>query len=249
MIKEPLIYPKDSIVSVKSAKSSRSKLQEEYQMKKKEYIKKYGFVEKDPIDETNCFSSFFLFWAYRILKLSNLVFIESSHLGKFSQKNSSSEYFKKMINFWEKKKYKSIKRCPLLWTSLRINLCQLIFMIFISIFIAFLSIVNLYCFRLFIKIFSGPNKKLLKKDIYIGTIYLLTRLLIIIFQRKLSQHLNNLGNKSFIELKNLIFEKILKLTPSINLNSGEIYNFVQIDSYKLCKLFINIPNLFSIPLL
>jgi ABC-type bacteriocin/lantibiotic exporter with double-glycine peptidase domain len=61
--------------------------------------------------------------------------------------------------------------------------------------------------------------------------------------------LNDLGNKSFIELKNLIFAKILKLSPSINLNSGEIYNFVQIDSYKLCKLIINIPNLFSIPIL
>ena len=245
MYKEPFVT-KDSMVSVRS---SKNRLQEEYQVKKKEYIKQYGYVNKDPIDESNCFSNFFLFWAYRILKLSNLVFIESSHLGKFSQKHSSTEYFKEITNFWEKKKYKAIKRCPLLWTSLRINACPLIFMIFISIIIAFLSIANLYYFRLFIKIFSESEKKLSKRDINIGVIYLLIRLLIIILQRKSSQHLNDLGNKSFIELKNLIFAKILKLSPSINLNSGEIYNFVQIDSYKLCKLIINIPNLFSIPIL
>ena len=245
-MKESLLVTKDSMVSVKS---SRSKLQEEYQIKKREYIKKYGYVDKDPIDESNIFSKFFLYWAYRILKLSNLVYIESSHLGKFSPKHSSSEYFKEMSDFWEKKKYKSIKRCPLLWTSLRINSCQLTFMIIISIIIAALNITNLYYFRLFIKIFSETNKKLLKKDIFIGTTYLLIRLLIIILQRKSSQHLNNLGNKSFIELKNLIFSKILKLSPSINLNSGEIYNLVQIDSFKLCRLIMNFPNLFSIPLL
>ena len=173
MNKEPLLVTKDSIVSIRSTKSAKNKLQEEYQIKKKQYIKKYGYVDKDPIEESNCFSNFFLFWAYRILKLSNLVYIELSHLGKFNQKHSSSEYFKEMKNFWEKKKYKTIKRCPLLWTSIRINLCQLLLMILISIFIAFLSICNLYFFRLFIKIFSEPDKKLSKRDIHIGAGYLI----------------------------------------------------------------------------
>ena len=249
MNKEPLLVTKDSIVSIRSTKSSKNKLQEEYQIKKRQYIKKYGYIDKDPIEESNCFSNFFIFWAYKILKLSNLVNIESSHLGKFNQKHSSSEYFKEMTNFWEKKKYKAIKKCPLLWTSIRINLCQLLLMILISIFIAFLSICNLYFFRLFIKIFSEPDKKISKRDIHIGAGYLIITFLKIILQRKSSEHLNNLGNKSFIELKNLIFEKILKLSLSIDLNSGEIYNFVQIDSYKLCKLLINFPNLFTIPLL
>ena len=63
MNKEPLLVTKDSMVSVKS---SKSKLQEEYQIKKREYIRKYGFVGKDPIEESNCFSNFFLYWAYRI---------------------------------------------------------------------------------------------------------------------------------------------------------------------------------------
>ena len=245
-MKESLLATKDSMVSVRSLKG---KLQEEYQAKKREYIKKYGYIDKDPIDESNIFSKFFLYWAYRIIKLSNSVYIESSHLGKFGPKHSSSEYFKEMTNFWEKKKYKTIKRCPLLLTSLRINSCQLVLMIFISIIIAFLNIANLYNFRLFIQIFSETKKEPSKENIQIGVSYLLIRLLIIILQRKSSQHLNNLGNKSFIELKNLIYAKILKLSPSTNLNSGEIYNLVQIDSFKLCRLIMNFPNLFSIPIL
>ena len=245
-MKESLLATKDSMVSVRSLKG---KLQEEYQAKKREYIKNYGYIDKDPIDESNIFSKFFLYWAYRIIKLSNSVYIESSHLGKFGPKHSSSEYFKEMTNFWEKKKYKTIKRCPLLLTSLRINSCQLVLMIFISIIIAFLNIANLYNFRLFIQIFSETKKEPSKENIQIGVSYLLIRLLIIILQRKSSQHLNNLGNKSFIELKNLIYAKILKLSPSTNLNSGEIYNLVQIDSFKLCRLIMNFPNLFSIPIL
>ena len=110
MNKEPLLsLNKDSILSIKSTNSRKSLkkiLQEEYQIKKKEYIQKYGYVDKDPIEEGNCFSNFFLHWAYNILKLSNLVFIESSHLGKFNAEHSSATYFKEIINFWEKKNIK-----------------------------------------------------------------------------------------------------------------------------------------------
>ena len=59
MKKEPLLEAKNSLISVKSSSSRKNRLQEEYQIKKKEYIKKYGFVNKDPMDEGNCFSNFF----------------------------------------------------------------------------------------------------------------------------------------------------------------------------------------------
>ena len=39
------------------------------------------------------------------------------------------------------------------------------------------------------------------------------------------------------------------MSPSIDINTGEIYNFVQIDSNKLNKLIINLPNIFSIPII
>ena len=60
MNKEPFI-PKDSMVSVKSVKSSKNRLLEEYQIKKRHYINTYGYVDKDPIEESNCISNFFYF--------------------------------------------------------------------------------------------------------------------------------------------------------------------------------------------
>ena len=63
MKKEPLLQAKDSMISVKSSSSRKNnnKLQEEYQIKKKQYISKYGYVNKDPIDGGNCFSNFFIY--------------------------------------------------------------------------------------------------------------------------------------------------------------------------------------------
>ena len=249
MNKEPLIVAKDSFVSHKSSNSRKKQIIEEYHIKKNNYITKYGYVDKDPINEGNCFSNFFLYWAYRILKLSNAINIDTPHLGKFSKEHSSATYFKNLMVFWEKKGYKRIKKCPLLWTSLRINICQLLLTIFMAIIISFLSIANLYFFRLFIQIFLKPNIPLSDRDKYIGAIYLLIRLSKIILQQKMHQYSTLMGNKSFLELKNLIFDKILKLSPSVEINTGEIYNFVQIDSNKLCKLIINIPNIFSIPII
>jgi hypothetical protein len=118
-----------------------------------------------------------------------------------------------------------------------------------SIILSLLSIANIYFFRLFIQIFLEPNKPLTEKDKYIGGIYLLIRFVRIFLYQKLYQYLTFMGNKSFLELKNLIFDKILKLSPSIDINTGEIYNFVQIDSNKLNKLIINLPNIFSIPII
>ena len=249
MKKEPLLEAKNSLISVKSSSSRKNRLQEEYQIKKKEYIKKYGFVNKDPMDEGNCFSNFFLYWAYRILKLSNLAYIESSHLGQFSKTHSSATYFRNWMIFWQRKGYKKIKKCPLLWTSLRINMWQLLILIILAIITSFLSITNLYLFRLFIQIFKEPETPLTQKDKYIGGIYLLIRLVMLLLNQKLSQYLHFLGDKSFLELKNLIFDKILKLSPSIDINTGEIYNYVQNDSNKLCKFIINLPNIISIPIL
>ena len=180
MKKEPLLQAKDSMISVKSSSSRKNRLQEEYQIKKREYINKYGYVNKDPIDEGNCFSNFFIYWAYRILKLSNLVNIESSHLGKFSKDHSSTTYFKNLMLFWQRKGYKKIKKCPLLWTSLRINLSQLIVAFFLAMIYAFLSIANLYLFRLFINIFLDPSQPLTQRDKFIVVIYLLIILVIII---------------------------------------------------------------------
>ena len=215
-------------------------------------LEKYGFIGKDPIDEGNIFSNFFMYWAYKIIHLSKLINIKSEYLGTFSYERRSEKYLKDIYYVWENLNYKSTKYCPLLWTSIRTNLTQIIIITICTIFISILNVASLYFFRLFVKIFSDPKITgdwINKYDIVIGALYLLIRFLNYIFQRKTTQYLNDVGNKSSVELNNLIYNKLLKLSPSINIKAGDIYNYIQSDSHKLSRLMSSCPNLISVPFL
>ena len=85
-------------------------------------VDKYGFVDKDPIDEGNCLSNFFIHWAFRIIRLSNLINIKPKHLGNLSHERSSKKYLEDIYFNWENRDYKNTFYCPLLWTSIRTNI-------------------------------------------------------------------------------------------------------------------------------
>ena len=215
-------------------------------------LEKYGFIGKDPIEEGNFFSNFIMYWAYKIIHLSKLINIKSEYLGKLSYERSSEKYLKDIYYVWENLNYKNSCYCPLLWTSLRTNIKQIIIITICTIFISILNVASLYFFRVFVKIFSDPNIAgdwINKYDIVIGFLYLLIRFLHYVFQRKTTQYLNDVGNKSSVELNNLIYDKLLKLSPSINIKAGDIYNYIQSDSHKLSKLMSSCPNIISVPFL
>ena len=215
-------------------------------------LEKYGFIGKDPIDEGNFFSNFIMYWAYKIIRLSKLINIKSEYLGKLSYERSSKKYLKDIYYVWDNLNYKNSCYCPLLWTSLRTNIKQIIIITICTIFISILNVSSLYLFRVFVKIFSDPKIAgdwIIKYDITVGFLYLLSRFLHYIFQRKTTQYLNDVGNKSSVELNNLIYDKLLKLSPSINIKAGDIYNYIQSDSHKLMRLMSNCPNLISVPFL
>ena len=68
-------------------------------------------------------------------------------------------------------------------------------------------------FRVFVKIFSDPKVVgdwVNKYDILIGFLYLLIRFTHYILQRKTTQYLNDVGNKSSVELNNLIYDSTSK---------------------------------------
>ncbi len=198
-------------------------------------IEKYGFIDKDPIEEGNCFSNFIIYWAYKIIHLSKLTSIKSEYLGKLSYNRSSRKYLHDIYYIWEDMNYKNTCYCPLLWTSLRTNLTQIIIITICTIFISILNVASLYFFRLFVKIFSDPKLTgdwINKYDVVIGILYLIIRFMNYIFQRKTTQFLNDVGNKSSVELNNLIYDKLLKLSPSINIKAGDIYNYIKSDSHK-----------------
>ena len=216
------------------------------------YLENYGFIGKDPINEGNFFSNFIMYWAYKIIRLSKLINIKSEYLGKLSYERSSEKYLKDIYYVWDNLNYKNSCYCPLLWTSLRTNIRQIIIITICTIFISILNVSSLYLFRVFVKIFSDPKVTgdwILKYDITVGVLYLLVRFLHYVFQRKTTQFLNDVGNKSSVELNNLIYDKLLKLSPSINIKAGDIYNYIQSDSHKLSRLMSSCPNLISVPFL
>ena len=215
-------------------------------------IEKYGFIDKDPIEEGNFFSNFIIYWAYKIIHLSKLTNIKSEYLGKLSYKRSSQKYLRDIFFIWENLDYKNTCYCPLLWTSIRANLKEIIIITISTIFISILNVASLYFFRLFVKIFSDPKITgdwINKYDVVIGFLYLIVRFANYILQRKSTQFLNDVGNKSSVELNNLIYDKLLKLSPSINIKAGDIYNYIQSDSHKLSKLMSSCPNIISVPFL
>ena len=222
------------------------------QSNENKYLEQYGFIDKDPIDEGNFFSNFIIHWAYKIIHLSKLINIKSEYLGKLSYERSSQKYLKDIYYVWENLNYKNTCYCPLLWTSLRTNLKQIIIITICTIFISILNVSSLYLFRDFVKIFSDPKIAgdwVNKYDMAVGFLYLLVRFLNYIFQRKTTQYLNDVGNKSSVELNNLIYDKLLKLSPSINIKAGDIYNYIQSDSHKLSRLMSSCPNMISVPFL
>ena len=215
-------------------------------------IEKYGFIDKDPIEEGSFFSNFIIYWAYRIIHLSKLTNIKSEYLGKLSYKRSSQKYLRDIYYIWENLDYKNSCYCPLLWTSINSNIKEIIIITISTIFISILNVASLYFFRLFVKIFSDPKITgdwINKYDVVIGFLYLIIRFANYILQRKSTQFLNDVGNKSSVELNNLIYDKMLKLSPSINIKAGDIYNYIQSDSHKLSKLMSSCPNIISVPFL
>ena len=215
-------------------------------------IEKYGYIDKDPIEEGNFFSNFIIYWAYKIIHLSKLTNIKSEYLGKLSYKRSSQKYLRDIYYIWENLNYKNSCYCPLLWTSIRTNIKSILIITICTILYTILNVISLYYFRIFIKIFSkniSNEEWKNENNLMIPFYYVIIRFCNYILQRKNTQLLNNVGYKSRVELNNLIYYKLLKLSTSIDVKAGDIYNYIQNDSHKIYKLMSNFHNLISVPLL
>ena len=105
-------------------------------------LEKYGFIGKDPIEEGNFFSNFIMYWAYKVIRLSKLINIKSEYLGKLSYERSSKKYLRDIYYVWENLNYKNSCYCPLLLTSLRTNIRQIIIITFKKIY--YLYILYIY---------------------------------------------------------------------------------------------------------
>ncbi len=210
-------------------------------------IRKISLKQYDYLNESYL-SRLFFYWAYKIINMSQKIPIKVDYLGKLHTQYSSKYFFKEIYNIWETKGYKKKKYKPLLFTVLRTNLFSIIFIFISTLINSCLNILALYIFRIIIQLFI-IKKPVNVNDIYLVSFYLIIRLIDFMFQRKIAEILRNIGNKSSVELNCLIYNKLLKLSPYVDIKSGQIYNFIQSDSLKLAKLIGVSPNLLSIPFL
>lgn len=211
-------------------------------------IASLSFINKDPINDSSFLSRFFFYWAYRIISLSKRTVLKLEHLGNLSPSSRSKAFFDNIYTIWDNKKYKTFKRTPLLWTSIRTNLCSIIIVFILTLFNSCLSVLSIHFFRKFIQLFSD-SAPLQQSHMVIAGIYLGIRFTDFMLQRKNTELLNYIGNKSSVELNCLIYDKLLKLSPCCEVKSGEIYNYLQNDSHKLQNMMSSCPNLLTVPFL
>ena len=220
------------------------------------YVKTYGFVGKDPTN-ASCVSHLLYLWAYRIVRLANLIPLKNEYLGKLTGKYTSRKYIQTFKHVWEKKQYKKKKSNSLIKAAFRANLAYTIFVFISCIIRCLINLTLVYLFRQYIRGFSStpiPHSKRNYLDnfshIQIGVLYLSVRLFEIVIMRRSFTYQRMLGLKTGGELHTIIFDKILKVSPSSlhhKSKIGEIINFIQVDAHKFQYLILSSPDLLVMP--
>ena len=227
--------------------------EEDIKKEKNSYIKlpdNKGF-KNDIYENSNIISKLFFYWGYKILKITSKYKIEAFHLGILSEKNDSKNYFNNINYYWEEKKYKKIKNYGLIKAFLRSNVNKIIIVFLLSSFESASEYFQVLLIKGYIDYFDNgslfmgvPNIK------YVGIIFLFI-LFITIFV-KLQNFLiqQKISLKIRYQLNSLIYQKILKISPSSfsqRTSKGKIVNFIQNDSYKISDLIKKCPGIIIYP--
>ena len=226
--------------------------------KVKKAVKKYGSPDQDPFTSANFISRFFLYWAYKVIKLGNLVSLKSEYLGTLKGKYSSVAYLKSIKNIWDSKGYKFRKTLPLVQAGFRANMSYVIIVFIFSLIKTLINLLSIDLFREYMKRFGmTPEQIENDKSFYrifshtqIGIICLSIKLFEIFFDRRCNEYQTFMAFKSSSEFQCLLFEKLLKVSPSSmkeRAESGEVTNFMQIDAHRLTFLMRSSPEVLTIP--
>ena len=218
-------------------------------------VYEYGYIDEDPFSERSFLSKLFYYWAYRIIKLSNLIKIKPEYLGKLKGKYRSDEYLKSIKYVWENLAYKNKKTLALIQTGFRSNIKFVFIIIIFSVVRVLMNILDINLFREYMKRFDKnykPDNSFLSvfSQIQIGIFYLVLKLSDIFIRRRGFEYQMLLGIKTGTEFTCLIYEKILKVSPASmkdKAKTGEIINFMQVDAHRLNQLMNSTPSLITIP--
>ena len=216
-------------------------------------INKLGSQKEDIYLRANFLSRMFFYWAYKVIKLANLTHLKTEYLGILEGKNLSKIYSRDLEDVWEKKNYKNLSSNALLKASMRANLINMIIVFFITLFCTILEIINVYLFRIFIKLYQidyvPPNEYFTKLNI--GITFILIKLVNSFLWREFGIFQNLIGYKATAELNCMIYNKVLRASCASfkhKSGEGEIVNYLQVDAAKLAFVFTSSPWLLVDPI-
>ena len=131
----------------------------------KKAVQKYGSTGQDPYSSANYFSRFFLFWAYKIIKLGNIISLKPEYLGTLKGKYSSENYLRSIKNIWDSKGYKFRKTLPLVQAGFRSNINYVIVVFILSLVRTLINLISIDLFREYMKRFNLSKGKVVTWNI------------------------------------------------------------------------------------
>ena len=209
-----------------------------------------GF-KNDIYESANIFSKLFFYWGFKILKITSKFKIEASNLGTLDEINDSKNYFNEIYYYWEEKKYKKINNHGLIRAFLRSNVKSIILIFILSLYEAAAEYFQVLLIKGFIDYFdSGIIFMGLPSIKYVGAIFITIQFITIFVNLQNTLIEQKIGLRIRYQLNSLVFQKILKISPSSfsqRTSKGKIVNFIQNDSYKISALIKYSPGIIIYP--
>ena len=207
-------------------------------------------IDIDYYSSANCISSLFYYWAFKIIKLSHKVKITIQNLGTLKGKYSSLNFMPHFYHIYFDLNYQTK---GLIWSVFRSNLCTILLVLILGLLSTGVNVVQMIIFKAYVALFKEDqiNNTDIITFVYYGVGFLLTKLVNIFLSKKINEYQNFVGFKAGVELNCLIFDKLLVVSPSSRHNkaeTGEIVNYVQIDSNQLIRFVTMSPSLITIPI-
>ena len=207
-------------------------------------------VDIDYYGSANFLSSLFYYWAFKIIKLSHKVKINIQHLGTLKGNHSSSNFMKHYYYIYNDLDYKSK---GLVHSIFRSNLGTIILVLILGILSTGVNVIQMMIFKQYVAMFKEDsiNDTDFMMFVYFGCGFLVTKLVNIFLSKKINEYQNYVGFKAGVELNCIIFDKLLVVSPSSRHNkaeTGEIVNYVQVDSNQLIRFVTMSPSLITIPI-
>ena len=243
---------KENLELEKEKKMENLELEKENAVKEtmKLNVKEQKNIDIDYYGEANCISSLFYYWAFKIIKLSHKVKINIQHLGTLKGKHSSSNFMKYYYHIYNDLDYKTK---GLVQSIFRSNLGTIILVLIFGICSTGINVIQMMIFKHYVAMFkedSIDNTDFIE-FVYYGVGFLVTKLINIFISKKINEYQNYVGFKAGVELNCIIFDKLLVVSPSSRHNkaeTGEIVNYVQVDSNQLIRFVTMSPSLITIPI-